>query len=101
MTKNPLINSLCAAGYIALVASVMFYGKNFGIEEPNIIIPVGMISLLTLSVAMMGYLFFFQPIQMYLDGDKQGGANLFLRTLGSFAIITILIFIIIVLGWGK
>jgi len=45
-----------------------------------------------LSVAIMAYIFFFQPIQMYLDGDKRGAVSLFTKTLLFFAIITLVVF---------
>lgn len=90
MTKNPLINALTASLYIAVVASLMFYGtKELGPAD-NVLAPMAMISLFTLSAAVMGYLFLSRPLQLYLDGEKQGAVNFFLKTVGAFAIITIL-----------
>lgn len=90
MTKNPFINSLSATAYIAAVACFMFYGKGLFPAKDNIFMPITMLSLLVLSVAMMGYFFFFQPIQLYLDGDKKQAADLFLKTLSVFAVTTLL-----------
>ena len=39
---------------------------------------------------LKGYFFFFQPIQLYLDGEKKQAVNLFLKTLAAFAGITVL-----------
>ena len=50
--------------------------------------PMAMLSLLVFSVSLMGYLFFFQPVQMYLDGQKREAVELFTKTLGAFAVIT-------------
>ena len=93
MTQNPLINALAAAGYIVVVASVMYWGPRLAGERETILIPIAIISLFTLSAAVMGYLFLYQPLQLYFDGDKKGAANLFLQTVGVFGAITALIFL--------
>ena len=89
MTKNPILNAFAAAAYIVLVACIMFYGSRLHEGEDTILAPIAMISLFTLSAAMMGYLFLYQPTQLYLDGKKKEAANLFLKTLGVFAGITV------------
>jgi hypothetical protein len=61
-------------------------------DEKGIIIPIAMLSLFVLSAAMMGYLFCLTPLQLYLDGHKKEGVNLFVGTLRIFAIITAFIF---------
>jgi hypothetical protein len=52
--------------------------------------PMVMLSLLSLSVAVMACIFFYQPVQMYLDGQKPQAAKLLLQTIGYFAGITAL-----------
>ena len=102
MTKNPFVNACAATGYIALVASLMFYGPKLAVQqEDSVIMPIAMISLLTLSVAMMGYIFISKPLQMYLDGSKQPAVKLFLQTLTTFAAITIIAFVILLTGVTK
>jgi hypothetical protein len=98
MTKNPFINAFAALVYIVLVASFMFYSPKFEAEVQTVFVPVAMISLFVLSAAVMGYLFVYQPIRLYLDGEKKAGANLFLTTLGTFAAITVLVFATVF--WG-
>ncbi|MEK7195007.1 MAG: hypothetical protein AAB667_02015 [Patescibacteria group bacterium] len=99
MTKNPVINALSAAVYIGLVAVVMFYGSRVVAEtNDSIIAPIAMISLFTLSVAVMGYLFLYQPFQLYFDNNKRGAIKLFLGTLATFAGITIILLAILVSG---
>lgn len=92
MTKNPFINAFAASAYIALVASLMFYGPKFADGKDTVLVPIAMISLLTFSAATMAYLFMYQPLQMYLDGNKKGAINFFLKTLATFGLITILAF---------
>lgn len=103
MTKNPLINALAASLYITVVASVMYYGLKMGGQKDTVIIPIAVISLFTLSAAVMGYLFLYQPLQLYLEGNKKNAVNLFLQTVAIFASITIIILLVLFLkaGWPR
>ncbi len=98
MTKNPFVNAFAAVLYIALVASVMFWGPKENGPEDTVLIPIALISLFTLSAAMMGYIFLFQPLQLYLDGAKKEAISLFLRTLAVFAGITVVLLCILFSG---
>jgi len=49
------------------------------------------LSLFVLSAAVMGFLFVYQPLQLYLDCHKKEGVDFFFKTVGSFAIITVLL----------
>ncbi len=88
MTKNPFLNAAAATAYIAIVATVMFFGNRFAGPANSIVGPIAFISLFTLSAAVMGFLFLSQPLQMYLDGKKKQAVKLFIQTLLSFAGIT-------------
>lgn len=89
MTRNPYLNALCAAAYIVCIVLLITYGPAFVREKPDTILaPMAMLSLLVLSVAFMGYTFFFQPVLMYVDGQKREAVELFTKTLGTFAVIT-------------
>jgi hypothetical protein len=85
MTKNPWLNALGAALYIVVLASLMFYGTQGTPSEDSVWMPMIMMSLLTLSAAVMAWIFFFQPVQLYLDGEKQAAVRLFRQTLAIFA----------------
>src|SRR6185295_13365016 len=98
MTKNPLINALSATLYITLVASVMFYGMKSSGPDNTILIPIAVLSLFTLSAAIMGFIFFYQPLQLFLDGKKKEAADFFLKTVLFFGIITGLAFLILFSG---
>ncbi len=98
MTKNSLINALAASLYIVVVAFVMYYGPKLASEEKEtILIPIAVISLFTLSAAVMGYLFLSQPIEMYFAGEKKEAISLFLKTVAIFAGITAVILIFLFL----
>lgn len=101
MTKNPLLNALAAAAYVAIVASIMFYGPKVAghHSEDTVIAPIAILSLFSLSAAVMGYVFLAQPLQLYLDGKKGPAVKLFSRTLAIFAGITAVLVALLISGW--
>jgi len=86
MTKNPIINALAALLYIVLVVSLLHYAPLFFGKEESIFIPIAMLSLFVFSAACTGYIFLYQPLQLFLEGEKKKSTDLFLKTLGAFAI---------------
>ena len=92
---KPFLNALIATLYIMLVASLMYYAPKYIEPVDSVIVPIAMISLFTLSAAIMGYLFLYNPLQLYLDGQKKQATQLFLGTVFTFAGITVLIFLIL------
>ena len=89
MIKYPLINAFAAFLYIVIVVSTMHYGSKILGHGETIFIPMAMLSLFTLSAAVMGYIFFYQPFQLYFDGEKKKAANLFLQTVFIFAVLSL------------
>ena len=91
MSKNPILNALAAVLYIVAVAGIMFYGLQSLKINNTILIPITIISLFTLSAAMMGYIFLYNPIQLYfVDNQKATATKLFLQTVGAFATILVI-----------
>lgn len=101
MNKNPLLSAAVAFVYIIVVSSFMFYGGKFLPKEDSVLAPITLLSLFTLSAAFMGYIFLFNPLQLYLDGKKKEAVNLFTKTLLYFGLITVVIFIIFFSGIFK
>lgn len=95
MNKNPLVNAALAFLYICTLVFVMTWGSKLIPQQDPAIMPVIMISLFTLSAAVMAYLFCLQPIQLFLEGQKKQAVNLFLQTVGVFGGITILMLILL------
>jgi hypothetical protein len=94
MKTNPLINATAAALYIVVI--VFFINTLQSPNTPdnnNLLIPMFMLSLLVLSVAIMGLLFVYKPFCLYLDGQKKEALSFFLKTLGIFACYFIVFFI--------
>jgi len=94
MSKNPLYNALTAIIYIVLVVLMINWASNNVVMENSLLMPIMMLSLFTLSVAVMGYIFFYQPLRLYLDGKKEEAVRLFIKTVTIFAIIPFGIFLI-------
>lgn len=98
MTKNPFINASAGILYIIVVASIMFYGMEHAKPGNSVIVPIAVLSLFSLSAVLMGYFFFYQPIQLYLDGKRKEATSLFVQTILVFAVITAGIFVLFLSG---
>lgn len=101
MTKNPFINAISASIYITAVSIFMSNGNKLFGSKDTILTPVAVLSLFTLSAAVMGYIFLYQPFMLFLEGHKKNAVNLFLRTVAVFAGITLIIFVLLFLGVFK
>jgi hypothetical protein len=97
MKQKPLVNSLLATLYIALISLVFYLGNSLKIGNQPILAPIALISLFTLSAAVMGYLFVYQPLTLYIDGKKKLALNFFLKTTLIFALTTLILFLILFL----
>lgn len=99
MTKNPFVNALSASAYIILIVGIMnFITQTQGSKPDTPFAPAIFISLLTLSVSVMAYLFFYQPLQLLIDGKKNEAVNFFVKTLAVFGAITTLGLILLFSG---
>jgi hypothetical protein len=91
MNKNAYYNAILASGYIAIIATFLQNGHYIFGEKDNFLSPILFLSLFVLSASIMGYLFIGEPIQLFLDGHKKQAADMFFRTVGTFAGITVLL----------
>lgn len=99
MTKKPVINALAASAYIVLVVSVMtFVTRPLKNKSDTFFAPITVLFVLTLSVAVMAYLFFYQPLLLFIDGKKKEAVDLFVKTVGIFAAITAAVLILLFSG---
>jgi len=98
VTKNPLYNAIGATLYITLVALIMNWGSKFAPKGPTLLGPIAVVSLFTLSAAVMGYIFCFEPGQLYFGGKKKEAVALFLQTVLTFACFTALALVLLFSG---
>jgi hypothetical protein len=99
MSKNPFYNALGAIAYIiVIVFSINLIDEletNVGIQQ--YLMPIVMLSLFTLSAAIMAYLFCYQPVLLLIDGKKEKAVSLFLKTVGIFASFILLLVLLYLL----
>lgn len=100
MAKSPILYASAASLYIILIALFMSFGTKHIPREDTIFAPIAMISLFTLSAAVMGYLFCYQPAALYFDGKKKQAVQLFLQTVAVFGVFTIVVLTLLFLGVG-
>ena len=99
MTKNPLINALSASAYITLIVSIMtFFTKPLQNKPDTFATPIIFLSMLSLSILIMAFIFLYQPILLFIDGNKKIAVNLFVKTVGIFAVITAIALILLFSG---
>lgn len=99
MSKKPLINALSATAYIFLIVVMMSWGTKMVSHKPDpFLAPLAVVSLFTLSAAVMGYIFCYQPLQLYFDGKKKQAVNLFLQTTAIFGLMTLIFLVLLFSG---
>lgn len=94
MKNNPLINALLAGMYILLVVGIIY-----SLQSPNtpdtIFAPIFLLSLFTLSAAVMAFIFFYQPFKLYFDNHRKEALTYFMKTVGYFALLVLISFSIL------
>lgn len=98
MSNNPVVNGLAASVYIVLIVLVMNWGTKMVPHPNSFMAPIAVISLFTLSAAVMGYLFCYEPAQLYFDGKKKQAARLFVQTTVVFACMTAIVLVLLFTG---
>jgi hypothetical protein len=84
--KKPFLHAFGAALYIATIVLVLQVA-NLLLKSQNgtILIPMAMLSMFTLSAAIMGYLFLSEPLYLLVENKKQEAIVFFFKTVGFFA----------------
>jgi len=92
MFKKPIFNAFGASAYIFFVVAVMNYLTYPLRNKPDTYLaPITVLFVLTLSVTVMAYLFFYQPTQLFIGGKRQEAIRFFIATVGNFAILTFVV----------
>lgn len=92
MKLNPYISAAAAAAYIGLVVLFMRFIESLRHDTPDTYIDgLGVISLFVFSAAAMAFLFFYQPIVMLVENKKAEALSHFLKTLGAFGLLTVVV----------
>ena len=92
MIKNPYLNAFMALGYIALIILVISKTSSIAANTPDTILaPVTMLSLFVLSAAIMGILFVYESLRLFLENQKQQALSFLLKTVGTFACFVVIL----------
>jgi hypothetical protein len=92
MRWNPFINAAAAAAYIGVVVLFMHFIESLRHDTPDTLLDgMGVISLFVFSAAVMAFLFFYQPALNLMENKKAEAVSYFLKTLGVFGAITIVV----------
>jgi hypothetical protein len=68
--------------------------SEFQSQLGEIFMPIIMLSLFTLSAAVMAFIFGYQPLLLFLEDKKKDAVSLFLKTVAIFGSITIIMIVI-------
>ena len=98
MNKHPVVNGMAAFLYVIVVVFIMNLGTELMSGQQSYMAPVAVISLFTLSAAIMGYLFGYQPASLYLDDKKKEAVSFFLNTVLTFGVMTALVLVLTFAG---
>jgi hypothetical protein len=98
--KNSYLRALLASLYIVVVALIMNAASRRDGPE-TIVVPIAVLSLFTLSAAVMGYLFLVEPVQLYLSGERKEAVRSFSQTVAAFAALTTIALVALFFGIGS
>jgi len=91
MRWNPFLNAFGAAAYVSGVGLLIQYISSLHHDTPdNVIGSIAFISLVVFSAAVMGFLFFYRPVMLLLENKRDEAISFFLKTLGTFGVITLI-----------
>ena len=92
MKWSPFINATAASVYIGAVVLFLHFIESLRHDTPDTLIDgMGAISLFVFSAAVMAFLFFYQPLLGLIEDKKGEAVSYFLKTLGIFGLITIVV----------
>jgi len=95
--KQSVMHAVAAVLYIVIIAAIMSRAERiFGQGEDGVLAPILFLLLFVVSAATMGMLIFGKPVMLYIDGKKREGVEMAFCTVGSLAIITASIFVILI-----
>ena len=98
--KYPFIHALAAAAYIVFIVFVIGLFADNPAVEGTLLIPMVMLSLFVLSAAVMGFLFVYEPLQLYFDNRRHEATIFFLKTVGYFACFVVLFVVTLLYSSG-
>ena len=97
MRWSPFLNAVGAAAYVWGVVLLVHHIASLHHDTPdNLTGTAAALSLLVFSAAVMGFLFFYRPAVLLLENKKGEAISFFLKTLGTFGVITLLVILTVI-----
>lgn len=93
--KKPFLYALVASAYIVTLVLLINTADSILPSKDNIVMPMAMLSLFVLSVAVMGFLFFYEPLCLFIENKRREAVLFFAKVIGIFACF-ILIFVVLI-----
>ena len=85
-----------ALGYIAGIILVISKTSSIVAHTPDTLLaPLTMLSLFVLSALIMGILFVYEPLRLFLDNQKQQALSFLIKTVGTFACFVVILAILL------
>ena len=85
-----------ALGYIALIILIINKTSSIAVNTPDTLLaPVTMLSLFVLSAAIMGILFVYEPLRLFLENQKQQALSFLIKTVGTFACFVVILAVLL------
>lgn len=97
---NPFLNAAGASLYIVLIVNVIHAFERFAEPKDTLLAPITMLSLFVVSAAIMGFLFVYKPLTLYIDGQRQESLSFFLKTHGTFVLFALAFVGLLLTGLG-
>ena len=94
--KKPFFYALAAILYIVIIILAINSFSSF-IPEQTILIPMAMLSLFVLSAAIMGFLFLYEPLHLYVENKKKEAVVFFTKIVGIFACFIVIFLVLLII----
>lgn len=92
MKWNPYLNALGIEAYIWGLGLLINYISSLHHDTPdNLIGTIAAFSLFTCSAAVVGFLLFYRPVALLIEGKREEAIFFFLKTLATFGVITVFV----------
>lgn len=92
-----LLNALGTTVYVFLISQILQNAEHIFGKMNKSLAPLAFLLMFVLSAAITGGLVLGRPLLWYLDGKKTEAVKLFLATIAWLAIITLIIFAILLI----
>lgn len=93
--RRSFLSAVGVTAYTTAIGWLLFNAHRlFGERPDTALAPISVLTLLVLSVGIVGTIIFLRPVLMYLDGKKTDAVKLLVATLAWLALFTVILFVV-------